>query len=101
MYVSGGENVYPAEVEDAIADHPAVSEVVVVPVPDDQWGQVGKAVVELVDPGDPLPLSELTEFLDGRLARYKHPRALAFVDEMPTSGPSKIDREAVAEEFGE
>lgn len=101
MYVSGGENVYPAEVEGAIADHPAVSEVVVVPVPDDQWGQVGKAVVELVDPGDPLPLSELTESLDGRVARYKHPRALAFVDEMPTSGPSKIDREAVAEEFGE
>ena len=101
MYVSGGENVYPAEVEDAIADHPAVSEVVVVPVPDDQWGQVGKAVVKLVDPGDTLPLSELTDFLDGRLARYKHPRALAFVDEMPTSGPSKIDREAVAEEFGE
>jgi len=104
MFVSGGENVYPAEVEDAIADHPAVAEVVVVPVPDEQWGQVGRAVVELATGGgggDSLTLEELTGFLDGRLARFKHPKHLAFVDEMPTSGPSKIDREAVAEEFGE
>ncbi|NHN57832.1 MULTISPECIES: AMP-binding protein [Halorussus] len=98
MYVSGGENVYPAAVEDRIADHPKVEEVVVVPVPDDQWGQVGKAVVQ----GDEsLTLDELTGFLDGRLARFKHPRHLAFVDEMPTSGPSKIDRGAVKAEFGE
>jgi fatty-acyl-CoA synthase len=98
MYVSGGENVYPPAVEDAIAAHPKVSEVVVIPVPDEQWGQVGKAVVE----GDEsLTLDELTDFLDGRLARFKRPRHLAFVDEMPTSGPSKIDREAVAARFGE
>jgi len=104
MYVSGGENVYPAEVEDAIADHPAVAEVVVVPVPDEQWGQVGKAVVELATGRggeDSLSLDELTGFLDGRLARFKHPKHLAYVDTMPTSGPSKIDREAVAAEFGE
>ena len=112
MYVSGGENVYPAEVEDAIADHPAVAEVVVVPVPDDQWEQVGKAVVEPAEgaipegwgPGDdpdPLTVGELAGFLDGRLARYKHPHHLAFVAEIPTSGPSKIDREAVAAEFGQ
>jgi fatty-acyl-CoA synthase len=102
MYVSGGENVYPAEVEDAIADHPAVAEVVVVPVPDDQWGQVGKAVVELAEAVEERPtLDDLTASLDGRLARFKHPRHLAFVDEMPTSGPSKIDREAVAAEFGD
>ena len=98
MYVSGGENVYPPAVEDAVAAHPKVAEVVVIPVPDERWGQVGKAVVE----GDEsLTLDELTEFLDGRLARFKRPRHLAFVDEMPTSGPSKIDREAVAERFGE
>ncbi|MFC4551716.1 AMP-binding protein, partial [Halorussus sp. GCM10023401] len=98
MYVSGGENVYPAAVEDRIADHPKVEEVVVVPVPDDKWGQVGKAVVQ----GDEsLTLDELAEFLDGKLARFKHPRDLAFVDEMPTSGPSKIDRGAVDAEFGE
>jgi fatty-acyl-CoA synthase len=100
MYVSGGENVYPAEVEDAIADHSGVAEVVVVPVPDDQWGQVGKAVVESADGEDSLTVADLSAFLDGRLARFKHPKHLAFVAEMPTSGPSKIDREAVADEFG-
>jgi fatty-acyl-CoA synthase len=98
MYVSGGENVYPARVEDRIADHSKVEEVVVIPVPDDQWGQVGKAVVQ----GDEsLTLAELTEFLDGKLAGFKRPRHLSFVEEMPTSGPSKIDREAVKAEFGE
>jgi fatty-acyl-CoA synthase len=70
----------------------------VIPIPDDTWGEVGKAVVV----GDEsLTLSELTEFLDGRLASFKHPKSLAFVDEMPTSGPSKIDRSAVDERFGE
>jgi fatty-acyl-CoA synthase len=98
MYVSGGENVYPPEVEDALADHPGVEEVVVVGVPDDTWGTVGKAVVQ----GDEsLSLEDLTAFLDDRLARFKHPHHLAFVDEMPTSGPSKIDRQAVEEGFGD
>ena len=67
-------------------------------MPDDQWGQVGKAVVG----GDEsLTLEALQELLYGRLARYKHPRHLAFVDAMPTSGPEKIDREAVRARFGE
>jgi fatty-acyl-CoA synthase len=98
MFVSGGENVYPPEVEDALADHPGIDEVVVIGVPDETWGTVGKAVVQ----GDQsLALDDLDSFLDGRLARFKHPHHLAFVDEMPTSGPSKIDREAVREEFGD
>ncbi|MBV0923013.1 AMP-binding protein [Halomicroarcula limicola] len=101
MFVSGGENVYPAEVEDAIAGHDAVSEVVVVPVPDERWGQVGKAVVELAPGAESLSLDDLRAFLDGRLARFKHPQHLAFVESMPTSGPDKIDREAVTERFGE
>ncbi|WP_336038235.1 AMP-binding protein [Halobacterium yunchengense] len=97
MFVSGGENVYPPEVEDAVADHPKVEEVVVVGVPDDTWGTVGKAVVQ----GDEsLTLAALEAFLDDRLAGFKHPRHLAFVDELPTSGPSKIDRDAVREAFG-
>ncbi len=100
MYVSGGENVYPPEVEDAVADHPTVAEVVVVPVPDEQWGQVGKAVIEPVDDIADLTVESLRDFLDDSLARYKHPRDLAFVDELPTSGPEKIDRSAVEERFG-
>ncbi|MFB6140997.1 MAG: AMP-binding protein [Halosimplex sp.] len=103
VFVSGGENVYPAEVEDAVADHPAVSDAVVVPVDDDRWGQVGNAVVELAPDASEtdLSLDDLRAFLDGRLARFKHPRHLAFVDELPTSGPDKIDREAVEAEYGE
>ncbi|SEO88607.1 fatty-acyl-CoA synthase [Halogranum amylolyticum] len=98
MYVSGGENVYPPEIESVVSTHPKVEEVVVLGVPDEQWGQVGKAVVE----GDEgLTLEELREFLDGKVARFKLPKHLAFVDEMPTSGPSKIDRQAVEERFGE
>ncbi|WP_267163980.1 AMP-binding protein [Halovenus salina] len=97
MFVSGGENVYPPEIEDVIAGHSKVDEVVVIPVPDNQWGEVGKAVVE----GDEsLTLEELTEYLEGKLAGFKRPRHLAFVDSMPTSGPSKIDRQAVGDEFG-
>jgi len=107
MFVSGGENVYPAEVEDVIADHPSVSEVVVIPVPDDTWGQVGKAVIEPASgvtandaDAHPLTLDELRTFLDGRLARFKHPREIAFVESMPTSGPDKIDRGAISDRFG-
>ncbi|MEZ3114542.1 AMP-binding protein [Halobaculum sp. MBLA0147] len=98
MFVSGGENVYPPAVEDAVADHPKVEEVIVIGVPDEQWGTVGRAVVV----GDEtLALDELRSFLDDRLARFKHPRSLRFVDQMPTSGPSKIDRGAVRDRFGE
>ncbi|SHH02345.1 AMP-binding protein [Halobaculum gomorrense] len=97
MYVSGGENVFPPEVEDALTDHPGVREAVVIGVPDDTWGTVGKAVI---DGDESLTLADVTAFLDGRLARFKHPKHLAFVDEFPYSGPSKIDREAVRERFG-
>jgi fatty-acyl-CoA synthase len=97
MFVSGGENVYPPAVEDVVTDHPKVTEAIVVPVRDENWGEVGKAVVE----GDEsLTLEELQAFIDGRIAKFKIPKHLAFVDEMPTSGPGKIDRQTVEEEFG-
>jgi len=97
MFVSGGENVYPPEVEDAVAAHDAVEDVVVVAVDDERWGQVGTAVYE----GDPdLALADLRSFLDDRLARFKHPRHLVHVDALPMSGPSKIDRDAVEAEHG-
>ncbi len=97
LFVSGGENVFPPEVEDVIAGHPKVEDVIVVPVPDEKWGEVGKAVVE---GDDSLTLAELQDYLDDRIAAFKIPKHLAFVDEMPTSGPSKIDRQALEEEFG-
>jgi fatty-acyl-CoA synthase len=97
MFVSGGENVFPPEVEEVVTDHPDIDEAVVVPVPDDTWGEVGKAVVE----GDTdLTLEDLQEFLEDRLARYKFPRAVEVVEEIPTNGVSKIDRTTVEERFG-
>ncbi|AGN01281.1 acyl-CoA synthetase (AMP-forming)/AMP-acid ligase II [Salinarchaeum sp. Harcht-Bsk1] len=102
MFVSGGENVYPPAVEDAIAEHPDVGDVIVIGIDDETWGTVGKAVVEPaagVD-GEPFDLAALEAFLEDRLARFEVPRALAFVEELPTSGPSKIDRQAVEERFG-
>jgi fatty-acyl-CoA synthase len=98
MYVSGGENVYPAAVEDVLSKHPKVDEVVVIPVPDDRWGQVGKAVVQ---GEETLTLAELEAVCEGKLAGYERPRHLVSVDEMPKSGPSKIDRDAVADRYAE
>jgi len=98
LFVSGGENVYPPEVENVAAAHPKVEDVVVVPVSDEKWGQVGKAVVE----GDEsLSLEALQSFMQGRVAGFKIPKHIAFVDEMLTSGPSKIDRQAIEERFGD
>jgi len=98
MFVSGGENVYPPRVEDALTDHPDVEEAVVIGVPSERWGTVGKAILV----GDEsLTLDDVESHLASRVARYAVPKELAFVDEMPTSGPSKIDRAALKERFGE
>jgi fatty-acyl-CoA synthase len=98
MYISGGENVYPAEVEAAILEHPAVADVGVIGVPDEQWGEVGCAVVVL-RAGASLDIDELRSFLDGRIARYKLPHHLERIDELPRSGPGKIAKPALRERF--
>ncbi|WP_435093590.1 AMP-binding protein [Halorubrum sp. N11] len=98
MFVSGGENVYPPRVEDALTDHPGIEEAVVIGVPSEEWGTIGKAVLV----GDEsLTLDDVRSHLASRVARFAVPKELAFVDEMPTSGPSKIDRTALKERFGE
>ena len=96
MFVSGGENVYPSRVEDAVADHPKVEAAVVVGVPDERLGAVGAAVVD----GDhSLTLPELSSFLEGRVADYAVPRSLEVVEALPRSGVGNVDREAVAEMY--
>jgi fatty-acyl-CoA synthase len=89
MIISGGENIYPAEVEDALLEHPAVAECAVFGVPDEKWGEVGRAVVVL-RPGAAASAGELLGHLDGRLARYKIPASLLFTDELPRSGAGKL-----------
>jgi len=89
MYISGGENVYPVEVERALYEHPAVHMCAVIGVPDEKWGEVGKAFVVL-KPGKEATAEELIGFLHGRLARYKVPKRVEFVESLPLSPAGKI-----------
>jgi fatty-acyl-CoA synthase len=96
MFVSGGENVYPAEVEAAIFEHPAVLEAAVVGVPDEKWGEVGRAFVVLA-PSASLSLAELSDFLGTRLARYKIPKYLDVVESLPRTGSNKVRKAPLRE----
>ena len=89
MIISGGENIYPAEVESVMYRHPAIKEAALIGVPDDKWGEVGRAVV--VKEHD-LTEDELIDFLRGFLARYKVPKSVVFVDALPKTGAGKIDK---------
>jgi fatty-acyl-CoA synthase len=94
MFISGGENVYPVEVERALYDHPAVKEAAVVGVPDPRWGEVGAAFVAL-KPGETLEAEALKAFLRQRLAGYKVPKHVVFLEELPKTGPGKVNKEAL------
>lgn len=98
MYISGGENVYPAEVEAALLEHPDIDDVGVIGVPDERWGEVGAAIVVARDGTQPA-LDDVAAFLDGRLARFKIPKHLHLVDELPRSGPGKIAKPALRARF--
>ena len=96
---SGGENVYPAEVEREIAAHPAIVEVVVLGVPDPQWGETIKAVC-MRRAGQTVTEQQIIDFVGGRIARYKRPRHVTFVDAMPRTPSGAIDRAKVREAHG-
>ncbi len=89
MIISGGENVYPAEVENAVFGHPAVAEVAVIGVPDDTWGESVKAVVVLKD-GQTATDDEIMAFARTRIAGYKTPRSVDFIDALPRNPSGKI-----------
>ena len=91
LIISGGENVYPAEVEAALLTHPAVREAAVLPAPDARWGQVGVAYVATTTQA-PLAESELRAFLAGRLAKFKNPARFVAVAELPRNAAGKVDR---------
>jgi len=99
MYKSGGENVAPAEVELVLGEHPAISEVAIIGVPDERWGEVGLAVV-VPAAGADLTVESLRAFCEGRLARFKHPRRMAFVDALPRNVTGKIARDDLRRRFG-
>jgi fatty-acyl-CoA synthase len=101
MFVSGGENIYPAEVEHVLGQHPAIAECAVIGVPDERWGEVGRAVVVLADGAEgAVAPGDLLGFLDGKLARYKIPMSVVCVRELPRNATGKILKNRLREEHG-
>jgi acyl-CoA synthetase (AMP-forming)/AMP-acid ligase II len=95
MIICGGENIFPAEVERVLSNHPQISEVVVVGVPDATWGEVIKAMV-VRRPGSSLAAAEVSAFAEIQLGSYKKPRIVEFVDALPVTPTGKVDRRAAA-----
>jgi acyl-CoA synthetase (AMP-forming)/AMP-acid ligase II len=91
MIISGGENIFPSEIERCLGNHAEIAEVVVVGVPDPQWGEVVKAVVVRA-PGSTLSADEVTEYVGQQLASYKKPRIVEFMDELPMTPTGKVNR---------
>jgi fatty-acyl-CoA synthase/long-chain acyl-CoA synthetase len=89
MIISGGMNIYPAEIEAALEQHPEIYDIAVFGIPSDQWGEVVHATV-VRSPGSPLTSEEVTAFARGHLANYKVPRSVAFADELPRTGSGKL-----------
>ena len=100
MIISGGENIYPAEIERVLGYHPAVSECAVIGIPDPVWGEVGRAVVARA-PGTEVTEPELLDFLRGRLAKYKVPKSIVFADHLPRNATGKLMRNLVRSTHGE
>jgi acyl-CoA synthetase (AMP-forming)/AMP-acid ligase II len=98
MYISGGSNVYPREIEEKMLTHPAVAEVAILGVPDRTWGEVGVAVCVL-RPDARLDERDLLTWMDGKVSRYKLPKRVFFWDALPKSGYGKITKLAVRAEL--
>ncbi len=100
MFISGGENVYPAEIESVLHSHPAVAEAAVIAVPHQLWGEVGWAFV-VRKPESMLTGEELLAFTRTQLADYKIPKSVVFLEELPKTGANKIDKRALRQQHSE
>jgi bile acid-coenzyme A ligase len=96
MIVTGGANVYPAEVEAALSEHPRVADVAVVGIADDEWGRRVHAIVQAVDRDDPPAIAELDRHCRERLAAYKAPKSYEFVHGLPRTEAGKLNRSSLA-----
>ena len=99
MYISGGENVYPAEVESVLLRHPAIAEVAVIGIAHDRWGETGCAIVA-THPGQMVSHSELTALCEGNLAKYKWPTTLQLIDALPRNSTGKVQKFLLRQQFG-
>jgi len=98
LILSGGENVYPAEVEALLRQHPAVADVCVVGIPDEEWGQTVAALI-VCHPDVPVTVEALTDYCRAQLASYKRPRLMRFTDALPQTASGKIERHAVVQQL--
>jgi len=89
MYRSGGENVYPAQIEKILIDHPKIENVTILGVPDDKWGEVGKAFI-VCKKGERITKEETHEYLSGKIAKYKFPAHVEMIDDLPMTATGKI-----------
>ena len=99
LIISGGENIYPAEVESVLYAHPAVAEAALIGVPDEKWGEIGWALV-VPQAGASLSADDLIAFCQAYLARYKIPKSFVFVESLPKTAAGKIDKKVLQEEYG-
>jgi bile acid-coenzyme A ligase len=100
LIVSGGANVFPAEVEAALIDHPAIADVVVIGLKDEEWGRRVHALIEAKDPSAPPTRDEIVTYAKSRLAAYKVPKSIEIVDEIPRSAATKVSRGALVDARG-
>ncbi len=98
MFISGGENVYPAEIERVLRKHPAVEDIAVVGVPDESWGEAGCAFV-IAKPGAALKSEELIGFCDGQLARYKWPKKILIAEDFPRTALGKVRKTVLKQNY--
>lgn len=101
MIISGGVNIFPAEVEAVLSEHPLVGDVAVIGVPDPEWGEQVKAVVELVDGVTPSPElgAQMIVFCRDRVSGYKCPRSVDFKDHLPRTDGGKLYKRILRDEY--
>ena len=99
MFISGGENVFPPEIESALYDIEAVRECCVIGVPDEKWGEVGKAIISL-KPGQAISKDEILTELGKKLAKYKIPKYVTFVEDVPKNSVGKIVVKQISDLYG-
>jgi fatty-acyl-CoA synthase len=100
LIISGGENVYPAEVEDAIHQHPDIADCAVIGVADERWGEIGRAVVVVRDGASVAP-DDLRDFLAERIARYKVPASVVYADDLPRTASGKLRKADLRATYGD
>lgn len=99
MYRSGGENVYPAEVEKVLANHPSVANISIIGVPNEKWGETGLAIVQVAQDAC-ITKEDIHSYLEGKVAKYKYPSHIKIIDELPLTATMKVKKNELKDKYG-